>query len=161
MKNTLQRSITSKRLEFKPIITAANMTLGVHQYMATTDQAQLIEVAVKNYGYLIKTVALRNWTFKEFADIIEKKFDMANPKNAQIVSTLRAVHTVTEKSEKVAAAVETLSREQCVDILDHYIGVACYDDVDEEEMRTKVFVAFCRGKVPAEAIEDHEYNVTH
>ncbi len=161
MKNTFQRSITSKRLEFKPIITAANMTLGVHQYMATADQAQLIEVAVKNYGYLIKTVALRNWTFKEFADIIEKQFDMANPRNSQIVATLRTVHTITEKSEGVAAVVETISRDQCEDILDNYIGAACYDDVDEEEMRAKVFVAFCRGKVPAEAIEEHACTAAH
>lgn len=155
MNHTFQRNAIGKRIEFRPVITSVHMTLGVHQYMATTEQAEIVELAVKNYGYLIKTVALRNWTFKEFADLIEVRFDMANSRNAQIVATLREVHSITEKVEQVAAAVEKISREQCVDILDNYIGVASYDDVDEEEMRTKVFVAFCRGKFPAEAV--HEY----
>lgn len=70
-------------------IITAQMEIGVDRYFGTDAQQEMLIFALRSFGHLIKTVRNRRIGFGEFADVIAKHYDQANPKTRAVVDTLR------------------------------------------------------------------------
>jgi hypothetical protein len=46
--------------------------------------------AIQNYGYILPNDK-KDYTYKQFAKMIENTFDMTNPRNKEIVEILKAI----------------------------------------------------------------------
>ena len=134
-------------------IFSIHMQVGVMGYMGSGQQAKIINLAAISFGHLIKSVAKKQYTFAEFADIIEKHYDTKVAKTAEVVNTLREVHASNVQLDKVLSIVEVFEREQAKAILEAHVGKGDYTACDDDELRTKVMVAFLQGLVPAKVID--------
>lgn len=134
-------------------IFSVHMQVGVMGYMGSAQQAEIVNLASMSFAHLIKSVASRHYTFAEFADIIEKHYDTTVDKTAKAVNTLRDVHELNVQLDKVLSIVESFEREQAQSILETHVGCSDHEACDDDELRTKVMVAFLQGLVPAKAIE--------
>jgi len=70
-------------------IITAQMQVGVDRYYGTNEQQEMLILALRSFGHLIKTVHNRRISFGDFADVIAKHYDQANPKTHAVVDTLR------------------------------------------------------------------------
>lgn len=71
-------------------------TIGVHQYFATNAEGEIILYALQAYGYILKRegqlLKLKRFTFADFATLIARNYDTAEPRTAEIIKTLQTVH---------------------------------------------------------------------
>lgn len=75
----------------KPLV-SVNRELGCREFQGTDYQGEIVKLACVNYGYLIKSVARSEISFDEFADKIEKNYDVATCKQTEeVVRVLREV----------------------------------------------------------------------
>jgi hypothetical protein len=63
----------------------------------------LATLAVQNYGFLIKHSGPRTYTAREFADIIEARYGMLEPRNEACVDALRSIQTAVDARRKSLA----------------------------------------------------------
>lgn len=79
----------------KPII-VDRVTLGCDSYMGSVREADILVLALQNYGFLLQAsnedAKAHRYSFGQFADLIEANYDTENPRNAEIVKTLRTLH---------------------------------------------------------------------
>jgi hypothetical protein len=77
--------------------------LDLDEFHATSAQAETVELALRNYGHLIKTVMLSRCSFAALAERIEQVYDCEdNVRNRTVVETLREVHAMNEVEEMAA-----------------------------------------------------------
>lgn len=79
----------------KPII-VDRVTIGCDSYMGSDKEAEILVLALQSYGFLLQAsnfdAKTQRYSFEQFADLIEANYDTENPRNAEIVDTLRALH---------------------------------------------------------------------
>lgn len=79
-------------MNLKPII-ANRITIGVDAYPATAEEDKTVRYALITYGFLIRiTGAVTRYSFEEFANAIETNYSTDEPRNEEIVRTLRTIH---------------------------------------------------------------------
>lgn len=64
-------------------------------FKATPYEGEVTKLAIEAYGFVLKQHPFgqsAHYTFGEFADLIEKHYDTAEPRNAEVVAVLRSVH---------------------------------------------------------------------
>jgi hypothetical protein len=86
----------------KPIVVHMDI-IGVGEYFASDEDAEIVLSALKSYGFLLKVPpkgVLRRWSFGEFADAIESVYDMAEPRTAATVQALRRIQLTSELREQ-------------------------------------------------------------
>lgn len=79
------------RRPLAPHIVTCGRQVGVRSYKATEYQGEVIKLAVSSFGHLIKSVALRRMSFREFADVIRKHYDPDTPRIRETLDVLDAV----------------------------------------------------------------------
>ena len=86
----------------KPIVVHMDI-IGVGEYFASDEDAEIVLSALKSYGFLLKVPpkgVLRRWSFGEFADAIEAVYDRAEPRTAATVQALRRIQLTSELREQ-------------------------------------------------------------
>lgn len=86
----------------KPIVVHMDI-IGVGEYFASDEDAEIVLSALKSYGFLLKVPpkgVLRRWSFGEFADAIEAVYDTAEPHTAATVQALRRIQITSELHEQ-------------------------------------------------------------
>lgn len=77
----------------KPII-AHGQTLGVDAYQGTNEENETLVHALRSFGFLLrpKDLSVCRVSFAEFANAIEANYSLDDPRNNEVVLTLRALH---------------------------------------------------------------------
>lgn len=82
------------------MITFTGMSVKVAAFKGSAYQADIVCLAVNNYGFLVSSrppiMVPKQVTFDEMADIISAGFDLSTPQNAEVVKVLRAVHQLNQ-----------------------------------------------------------------
>lgn len=96
--------------EVKPLI-ADRVTVGVDTFYGTDEEAKTVELAMLSYGHLLKVnTAVTRFSFAQFADVIEMHYSIDEPRTAQVVATLRALH---ERLALKAHGIESYCQQIC------------------------------------------------
>lgn len=77
------------------MITVKQHRISVVAFQATQYEGEIANYAIESYGYVLKQHPFgqsAHYTFSEFADLIEKHYDTAEPRNAEVVAILRSIH---------------------------------------------------------------------
>lgn len=77
------------------MITVKQHRISALDFKATPYEGEVTKYAIEAYGFLLKDHpfgAEAHYTFSDFADLIEKHYDTAEPRNAEVVAILRSIH---------------------------------------------------------------------
>lgn len=79
--------------KLNPII-VHGQTIGVDSFQGTNDEGEILLMALRNYGFLLKAGGFKSErvSFAAFADVIEANYDLENPQNSATVVALRSLH---------------------------------------------------------------------
>ncbi|HEX7646834.1 MAG TPA: hypothetical protein VF450_05445 [Noviherbaspirillum sp.] len=78
------------------MIVSQGHTIGVKEYHATDQEAEIVLLALQCFGHLIKNsgpfMALKRLTFSDLADRITAAYSLADARTAEVVRVLRTVN---------------------------------------------------------------------
>lgn len=98
---------------YKPL-TLTHTSIRCNTINVRTSDVDLVQHAIDAYGFVLRTdpvLVQRDFTFSEFAHLIERTYDAKEPRVAAIVAALRATHELNLEPPKYK--VGSLIRSRC------------------------------------------------
>lgn len=128
------------------------MRVGVGQYLGTVDQHSCVNLAVSNYGFLLKSVAPMIYSLFEFVEKISEVYDQNHPRTWAMLSSLNEVHEANRIAITVKSAICKLDSVQIANAIKEEMCLpGGFQELELHNQQRFAFSLFADRRVSAHA----------